>query len=373
LSVRIAFVSDSVSPWNFGGLETLEHAEADELAKRHELHFFSLRWPGMKPEFRKGRITYHTFHDIDHRKFYRHGRRSIREALVFTVGMLRIFGYRFDVIQSNQFPILQLPVLKLYCLLTGCKLILNVHEVWDLGYWTTYLGGVMGRLANIYASWALRMGDYYISNSSTTERGLLGLGVKRDRISVFAPTIDHRRLEAIKGFRQRKEVIFAGRLIKEKRLDKWLEVFGRIAKGARAKGVIIGDGPERKRIESLVRKMGLGKQVEVRGFYSDHRMVFKRIKEAGLFLHMSEREGLSTVALESIALGTPVLLPSYTPIPKDVKDMCVVVPEARLPGMAAKILRGPKKDYIMNSDRIERFYTSSTPSVYGEIFKRIGV
>ena len=79
------------------------------------------------------------------------------------------------------------------------------------------------------------------------------------------------------------------------------------------------------------------------------------------------------MALESIALGTPVLLPSYTPIPRDVKEMCVVAPESSLPKVAAKILLGPKKDYIMNRDMIRRFYTSSIPSVYGEIFKEIGI
>ena len=35
--MRIAFVSDSVYPLELRGLETLERAEADELAKRHEL------------------------------------------------------------------------------------------------------------------------------------------------------------------------------------------------------------------------------------------------------------------------------------------------------------------------------------------------
>ncbi len=373
--MRIAFVSDSVYPWNFGGLETLARAEADELAKRHDLHFFSLRWPGMRAEFRKDRITYHTFHDIDHSRFYRHNRRSIREAVVFAVGMFRIFRYRFDVIQSNQFPILQLPVLKLYCLLTGCKLIVDVHEVWDLAYWTTYLGGFMGRLADTYANWALRMADHYIANSSITERNLQKLGLGKDKITVFAPTIDYRKITAIKGVKGKREIIFAGRLIKEKRLDKWLEVFAKTAGITRATGVIIGDGPERKGIEAMVRKMKLDRIVKVRGFYSgaNKPALFRRMKEAALFLHMSEREGLSTVALESIALGTPVLLPSYTTIPRDVKDMCMVATEAQLPRMAARILEGPKKDYIMNRDRIKRFYTSSIPSVYGSIFKKLGI
>lgn len=371
--MRIAFVSDSLTPWAFGGLETLERAEADELAKRHDLHFFSMRWPGMKSEFRKDRITYHTFHEINHKKFYRHGRRSMREALVFAVGMFSIFRYKFDVIQSNQFPILQLPVLKLYCILTGCKLIVDVHEVWDSGYWTTYLGGWKGYLANAFANWALGIADHYIANSSITAQNLGKLGIPKHKVTVFAPTVDYDQISTVKEKGSRREIIFAGRLIWEKRMDKWLQVLKKTMKMTKASGVIIGDGPEKKRIEEAVKSMGLGGHVEVLGFQKDHHNVMRRIKGAGLFLHMSEREGLSIVALESLALGTPVLLPSYTPIPKDVKDMCVIAAESDLPRVAAKILLGPKKDYIMNRDMIRRFYTSSIPSVYGEIFKRIGI
>jgi glycosyltransferase involved in cell wall biosynthesis len=329
----------------------------------------------MAQQFKKDKITYHAFHDIDRSKFYRHERRSIREAVIFALGMFRVFGYKFDVIQSNQFPIIQLPVLKLYCILSGCKLIVDVHEVWDHAYWTTYLGGAKGYLANAFSSWALKMGDHYIANSSITERNLVGLGIKVEKITVFAPTIDHEKLSRIKAAEAKKEMIFAGRLIKEKRIDKWLGVLAKTMKIAKVKGVIIGDGPDKAKIEALVRKMGLESSVEVRDFYSGSNKpaLFKRIKEAGLFLHMSEREGLSTVALESIALGTPVLLPSYTPIPKDVKEMCVVAPESQLPKMAAEILKGPKEDYIMKRDRIERFYTSSIPSVYGEIFRKLGI
>ncbi len=373
--MRIAFISDSVYPWNFGGLETLERAEADGLSKDHELHFFSLRWPGMKAEFRRDGITYHTFHDINHEKFYRHDRRSIREALVFTAGLLRIFKYRFDVIQSNQFPILQLPLLRLYCALTGCKLIVDVHEVWDRNYWTTYLGEVKGRIADVYANRALKMGDHYIANSSMTEHHLHRFGITSERITVFAPTIDPKKMAGVKGTRSRREIIFAGRLIKEKRLDKWLEVLAKTLKITRVRGVIIGDGPERKAIESQIRRMKLQKNVELRDFYSGSNKpaLFRRIKEAGLFLHMSEREGLSTVALESITLGTPVLLPSYSPIPEDVREMCVVAPEADLPRMVARILDGPKEGYIANREKVTRFYTSSVPSVYGEIFRKMGL
>jgi glycosyltransferase involved in cell wall biosynthesis len=371
--MRIAFVSDSVSPWNTGGLETLEHEEADALSKEHDVHFFSLKWPGMKSEFKKDGITYHSFHDIDRSKFYRHYRRSVREAVFFTFGLVRIFKYRFDVVHSNEFPILQLPLLKFYCLLTGCKLLVDVHEVWHLTYWNSYLGRFKGYIAYVYSNWALSMADHYIANATETKRRLGEVGIPAEKVTIFAPTIDDEKMTAVKEGPRKREIIYAGRLIKEKRLDKWLDVVAKTMKLTKVRGVIIGEGPDRENIERLIKKMKLQRKVELRNFYSgkNKQALFRRIKDAGLFLHMSEREGLSLVTLESIALGTPVLLPSYTPIPIDAKDMCIVADEKALPKIAANILNGQKADYIPNSGRIARFYTSRILSVYGEIFRKV--
>jgi glycosyltransferase involved in cell wall biosynthesis len=354
-----------------GGVETLEKVEAVSLAKEHELHFFSFKWPGMKSEFTSEGIHYHTFHEITNEKFYRHGRRSIREAMVFAIGMLRIFRYRFDVVQANEFPILHVLPLKIYCLFTRCKLIIDMHEVWDRSYWTTYLGPVIGPLANAYASWVIKMGDGYIANASTTAARLEKLGVKKGKINTFSPVINDEEMRKVGEMKQKRQIIFAGRLIKEKRFDKWLNVVKRIAAGHKVKGIIIGEGPEEKYIRKQIKSLSLERTVELRGFYKEKRDLYRRIKESALLLHMSEREGLSLIALESIALGTPVLLPSYSPIPEDVRSMCIVEDESKIYKAALRILDGPKRKYIKNIGNIDRFYVSRLGVFYKEIFSKL--
>ena len=98
----------------------------------------------MRPSFVYKNVHYHTFHDIRHDRFYRHGRRSIREAVLFTLYTLTLFRYRFDVIQVNQFPYFQIPIVKVYCMLTGCKMIIDAVEVWDREYWVKYLASKNG-------------------------------------------------------------------------------------------------------------------------------------------------------------------------------------------------------------------------------------
>ncbi|MGD0729500.1 MAG: glycosyltransferase family 4 protein [Candidatus Micrarchaeaceae archaeon] len=373
--MRIAFLSDAVYPWNIGGLESLESTEAIELAKNHEVHFFSLRWPGMKKDFTQNNISYHTLHDITVDEFYRHGRRSIREAIAYTIGLGRLLFYRFDYIQSNEFPIIHIPLLKIYCKLTGCKLILDMHEVWDREYWISYIGNIWGVLANSFASWAINNADAYISNSSVTAEKLANLGVPEERIYVFSPVINDEKLNSIEVKKETKTVILPTRLIKEKRIDKWLiAVKNASRKINQIKGIIIGKGPEKSSISKMIEKLHLSKTVELREFYAteDKIDLYKKIKESKLLLQMSEREGLSIIVLESLALGTPVLLPDYSPIPKEVKEMCIVKDEISISDAIVEILNSKDKSkYIKNKEKLKTFSISNVNAFYSNLFRKI--
>jgi L-malate glycosyltransferase len=374
--MKIAFVSDAVYPWHVGGLETLESTEAQELAKTHDVHFFSLRWPGMEKDFKHNGIMYHTLHKINVNNFYRHDRRSIREAIAYSLGLFRIFFYKFDYIQSNEFPILQIPILKLYCMLRDCKLILDMHEVWDKEYWTSYLGKIPGTLGYHFASFVLKMADAYITNSTATASDLEKLGVDNDKIHIFSPVINDEILKSIKAAKTEKRIICSGRLIKEKRLDKFLKVIKESSSRVKGlKAIIIGEGPERPKIEKAIKKLKLGNIVELRDFYRTEKKdeLYKKIKESTLLLQMSEREGLSIIVLESLALGTPVLLPEYSPIPKEVKEMCIVKDEISIPGEVEKIFnsRKDKSTFIKNPEGIDRFLASRTNKFYSDLFSKL--
>jgi hypothetical protein len=45
--MRMAFAYDVPYPWHVGGIEVLNYNEVKELAKRHGVHFFTTKWPGM--------------------------------------------------------------------------------------------------------------------------------------------------------------------------------------------------------------------------------------------------------------------------------------------------------------------------------------
>ncbi len=371
---KIAFVSDAAYPWHIGGLEAIELTEARELAKHHEVHFFCMRWPGMERSFVKDGIHYHAAVPISRETFYRHGRRSIRGSIAFALSVFRIFLHgRFDVIEANMFPVLHLPVIKAYCKLTGCKLIIDVVEAWRRSYWTEYLGPVLGRLAYIYASLVLGTGDAYIANSSITAHGLLREGIEKERIRVFAPVLDDTEFRGLRrkaGSRQRR-IVLTSRMIKEKRLDKWLDMIAETRKiFPKTRALLIGGGPELPRIRRRIAQLGLGRTVELRPFYENKMDALREVADSYVFLLMSEREGLSISTLESIGLGLPVVIPDYSPIPGEVKSMCLVETEDEIPHRLAEILKsGDPGKYISNRDNLLMFEISKTKKFYEELFR----
>ena len=367
--MRVAFVYDAAYPWHVGGVEAMNYNEAKELAKDHEVHYFTMRWPGMRSDFSKNGVRYHASIRIDQRRFYRKGKRSTLQALAFSLDLFRIFNYDLDVIITNYFPILHLPVLLLYCKIKRCKLVMQVAEVWDREYWISYLGGFRGAIANAYSSYLLRYADRYIANSSATAGKLRDFGIKDSVISVFSPILDDSIISKVRGTGRSNTIVFSGRFVKEKRIDKWLGVFDAVREKTNAKGLLIGSGPEEFAIREEIKRRGLSKSVTVRGFYHEKMALYRSLKSCAAMMNMSEREGLSIITLESLALGTPVFLPAGSPIPNEVKEMCVVDHDDRLPARIVNCIKSGKKGYIRHPENLEQFRVSRVREFYGRIFK----
>jgi glycosyltransferase involved in cell wall biosynthesis len=97
-----------------------------------------------------------------------------------------------------------------------------------------------------------------------------------------------------------------GRLVPSKRFDKALEALA--ARGSGRDGsrvVVVGDGPERGRLEAQARRLGL--DAEFVGKTSREEAI-AWIGASDALVHASRTEGLSTVVREAETLGVPVEL-----------------------------------------------------------------
>ena len=105
-------------------------------------------------------------------------------------------------------------------------------------------------------------------------------------------------------------MVMVGRLERAKAIDLGLRAFSSFRQaypGARL--TILGDGPDLDELKALALELGLGPSAEFLGWRDDAPAW---IAAADLCLIPSRAEGQSIVALEAMALGTPVVASACT-------------------------------------------------------------
>lgn len=144
---------------------------------------------------------------------------------------------------------------------------------------------------------------------------LLSFGVKKP-IIVIPNGVDTKKFaEAKKGLiredlgikKDDMAVLYLGRLSKEKSVDFLIKVFAKVSKEIpNAYLLIAGDGPEKKALENLVKKLNLTHKIIFLGLI-DFKDVPSVYKEADVFVFASQTETQGMVVLEAMASGLPVL------------------------------------------------------------------
>jgi len=238
---------------------------------------------------------------------YVDGRRSIKEGLYF--GMKTLTGLKgdFDVIDCQEFPYFPCFSAKIRSLFKS-KLIITWHEVWG-DYWCEYLGrkGVLGRFVE---NMTAKLTDNNIAVSEMTKRDLEA--VSKKKAEVITNGIDFKRLQNIRKHNESTDIIFAGRLIKEKNVDVLIKSIKLLKDEiADVKCLIIGDGPERKKLEKSAFDFDLGENVKFLGFLEKHEEVISHMKASKVFVLPSTREGFGIVTLEANACRLPVITLSH--------------------------------------------------------------
>jgi glycosyltransferase involved in cell wall biosynthesis len=110
--------------------------------------------------------------------------------------------------------------------------------------------------------------------------------------------------------------VFAGRLTAQKSLDLALEA---VAAVPEARLVVIGDGPERTRLERFAHDLRLDGRVEFTG-RRPRREVLEALSSAAAALVPSAWENLPHAAVEALAVGTPVVAAAVGGVPEVVRD-----------------------------------------------------
>jgi glycosyltransferase involved in cell wall biosynthesis len=115
-----------------------------------------------------------------------------------------------------------------------------------------------------------------------------------------------------------KLIGFIGRLDKVKGCDYLIKAVSELAKrGLNFCLVIVGDGPERESLNSLVEDLGLQKQIYFCGFRDDTTNVYQSLD---LFVLPSLNEGIPLAMLEAMSQGVPVIATRVGGVPEVIQD-----------------------------------------------------
>lgn len=101
-----------------------------------------------------------------------------------------------------------------------------------------------------------------------------------------------------------RTVLAVGRLYQHKNYDLLLRSFAKARHEVDGRLVILGEGPERERLESLASELDIAHLVGMPGFVPN---VYKFMGKSNLFVHTSRWEGLPGVLIEALACGVPIV------------------------------------------------------------------
>jgi len=120
--------------------------------------------------------------------------------------------------------------------------------------------------------------------------------------------IGENQMEEIKS--DERLFIFMGRLVDWKNIDVLIEALACVVRRIEVRLVILGDGKERHRLESLVANLELDKYVQFMGFLPQAECS-KWLKKATALLLPSLYECGGAVVLEAMAMGKPVIATNW--------------------------------------------------------------
>jgi glycosyltransferase involved in cell wall biosynthesis len=90
---------------------------------------------------------------------------------------------------------------------------------------------------------------------------------------------------------------------------------------------IVGDGPERRALETQVAQLGLSKVITFHGEFENHNDVIGLMKKSKVFVSASEREGYGIAVREALAARMKVILNNH---PNNAAKNAIVHPSQGL-------------------------------------------
>jgi glycosyltransferase involved in cell wall biosynthesis len=176
------------------------------------------------------------------------------------------------------------------------------------------------RLPSFLATYLLnKYCDHIIAISNIWKQNLQKMGISSEKISVIPNFIDCEYIDKYYNSFNKEDIYkelnlsegepiitMVGRLIPEKRFDRFIKIIYLCSEKMKIRltGLIIGDGPERNKLEKLATNYIDRVNIIFLGYQND---VYKYLFISNVFLFPSKEEVLPMALIEATAAGVPIV------------------------------------------------------------------
>ncbi|MBI4895128.1 MAG: glycosyltransferase family 4 protein [Candidatus Aenigmarchaeota archaeon] len=294
--MRIAMLIDLFYPYQLGGAEKQFYELAVRLAKKHEVHVYTLNIEGCPSEEKINGIYVHR---IGYRNSIK--KRSLSALATYflkTPYLIRQIR-KYDIVHANQ-------ISAMFCFFKPFikkPFVVTIHDLyWDL--WKNYYRFPLyyiGKAVELF--WSILRYDKIITVSKSSKAKLERLDFVK-KISVLPNGIDFSKINKVSA-KKGNHIIYVGRLVNYKNVDLVIKSMKELNKKYPILELrIIGSGEQETYLKKLVKELKVN--VKFLGYVTEEEK-FRQIKSAKAFVSMSDVEGFGISMLEAMACGTPVI------------------------------------------------------------------
>ncbi len=318
--MKIAIATDFHSPWVGGPATFIDNLTSYLAARQYRVDVLAPSLNGRSSVDRLTGTSLHRFGSVA--VPFGYGMRMVWRLDSVVAALRRI---KPDVIQIHHpFPLgatamiasrrLGIPIVAVNHTIPECSL-------YGMRYSKAY--PLVLRAFRCYLSWLLSQADAICTPTKTAASLLASLGVRRcaevisngidtDR---FRPAENRSAARRNLGLPDMPLVLYTGRLDAEKDMETWLRAGAALLKQVDAHLVVGGEGSDRPRLESLVRRLGLVGKVTFPGYLPVDRLPLL-YQAANVYFITSAVELQSITTLEALASGLPVVAADAAALPE---------------------------------------------------------
>ncbi len=269
----------------------------------------------------------------------KYGRKASSLSLIYQIIPFLQKG-PYDVVHCHFGPCGILGALLKELDATGGKLVATFHG-YDMSKYLKKHGD------RVYGS-LFGKGDLFLPISECWKVKLIKLGCSKEKIVVHRMGIDISKFRFTPRMPKNKEkvqLLTIGRLVEKKGVQYGIQAVAKVInKFPNIEYKIIGEGPLRGSLETLINDLNVIDRVQLLGWKEQEELV-KILSEADILLapsvtsHDGDQEGIPVVLMEALARGLPVISTYHSGIPELIQDKKsgLLVPEGDVNSLVEKL------------------------------------